>query len=191
MKILVINGHPNPDSFNQALTAAFIKGASMNNKNEVRSLLLSEMRFDPNLAFGYAKRMELEDDLKEAQDLIRWCDHLVIIHPVWWGGIPAQLKGFFDRAFLPGFAFKYRDKGVWWDKLLAGRTAEIIYTIDQPIWYYKLINGAPGLKQLKKMILSFCGFKVKRVTGFPNVRFSTPEKRLKWLERTTQLGNKC
>jgi NAD(P)H dehydrogenase (quinone) len=191
MKILVINGHPNSESFNQALSEAYIKGAQINGKNEVRFLQLAQMQFDPNLAFGYAKRVELEPELIEAQEWVKWCDHLVIVHPIWWGSLPAQLKGFFDRAFLPGFAFKYREKGVWWDKLLAGRTAEIIYTIDQPIWYYKLINGAPGLKQLKKMTLEFCGFKVKRVTGFANVRFSTPEKRSKWLEQAFELGNKC
>lgn len=191
MKILVINGHPNPDSFNHALADAFIKGASIDGKNEVRYLQLSNMEFNPNLSFGYSKRVELETDLLEVQEWVKWCEHLVIIHPIWWGGLPAQLKGLFDRAFLPGFAFKYHEKGVWWDKLFAGRTAEILYTIDQPILYYKLINGAPGLKQLKKMILSFCGFKVKRVTGFANVRFSTPDKRAKWLERASQLGNKC
>lgn len=191
MKILVINGHPNPESFNHALADAFINGASIDGKNEVRYLQLSNMEFNPNLSFGYSKRVELETDLLEVQEWVKWCEHLVIIHPIWWGGLPAQLKGLFDRAFLPGFAFKYREKGVLWDKLLAGRTAEILYTIDQPIWYYKLINGAPGLKQLKKMILSFCGFKVKRVTGFANVRFSTPDKRAKWLERASQLGNKC
>jgi putative NADPH-quinone reductase len=191
MKILVINGHPNPESLNHALADAFIKGASIDGKNEVRYLQLSNMEFNPNLSFGYSKRVELETDLLEVQEWVKWCEHLVIIHPIWWGGLPAQLKGLFDRAFLPGFAFKYHEKGVWWDKLLAGRTAEILYTIDQPIWYYKLINGAPGLKQLKKMILSFCGFKVKQVTGFANVRFSTPDKRAKWLERASQLGNKC
>lgn len=191
MKILVINGHPNPESFNHALADAFIKGASIDGKNEVRYLQLANMEFNPNLSFGYSKRVELETDLLQVQEWVKWCEHLVIIHPIWWGGLPAQLKGLFDRAFLPGFAFKYHEKGVWWDKLLAGRTAEILYTIDQPIWYYKLINGAPGLKQLKKMILAFCGFKVKRVTGFANVRFSTPEKRAKWLERASQLGNKC
>ncbi len=188
MKILIINGHPNPDSFNNALTENYAKGAVASG-NSVEVLHLAELVFNPNLQFGYQKRTELEPDLLKAQELLTWCEHLVIIHPVWWGGLPALLKGFIDRVFLPKFAFKYRENSVWWDRLLAGRTAEILYTIDQPIWYYKLINGAPGLKQLKKMILEFCGFKVKRVTGFPNVRYSNPEKRKRWLEKALQLGN--
>jgi NAD(P)H dehydrogenase (quinone) len=188
-KILIINGHPNPDSFNRALVEAYEKGALSAGK-EVKLLHLSELDFNLNLQGGYQRRTELEPDLLNAQELVLWCEHLVVVHPVWWGGLPALLKGFFDRTFLPKFAFSYKENSVWWNKLLAGRTAEIIYTIDQPIWYYKLINGAPGLKQLKKMILEFCGFKVKRVTGLPNIRYSTPEKRAGWLTKAEILGKK-
>jgi putative NADPH-quinone reductase len=63
---------------------------------------------------------------------------LVWIHPVWWGGLPAITKGFIDRLFLPGMAYKYRDNSILWDKLLKGKTARIITTLDQPGWYYRL-----------------------------------------------------
>lgn len=189
-KILVINGHPNPDSLNKALAEQYIRGA-LAAGNELEVIELSQLQFNLNLGHGYQKRTELEPDLLKAQELLMWCEHLVVIHPVWWGGLPALLKGFIDRIFLPKFAFSYRKNSVWWDRLLSGRSAEILYTIDQPIWYYKLINGAPGLKQLKKMILEFCGFKVKRVTGFPNVRYSSPEKREQWLQKSFELGNNC
>ena len=77
MKILVINGHPNPESFNHALADAFIKGASIEGKNEVRYLQLANMEFNPNLSFGYSKRVELEADLIEVQEWVKWCEHLV------------------------------------------------------------------------------------------------------------------
>lgn len=186
MKILILNGHPNPVSLNSSLAQAFEKGASIH--HEVKILALHELHFDLNLRHGYKQRMELEKDLIIAQELILWCDHLVVIHPVWWGGLPALLKGFFDRVFLPKFAFQYRENSVWWDKLLKGRTAEIIYTIDQPIFYYKWFNGAPGLKQLKKMTLEFSGFKVKRITAFGNVRYSNQSKIKHWLVKSEKLG---
>lgn len=185
MKTLIINGHP--DSFNRGLVEAYQKGAISSGK-EVKVIHLSELDFNLNLERGYQQRTELEPDLLNAQELVLWCEHLVIVHPVWWGGLPALLKGFFDRTFLPKFAFSYKENSVWWNKLLAGRTAEIIYTIDQPIWYYKLMYKAPGLKQLKKMILEFCGFRVKRVTGLPNVRYSTPEKRMAWIDKINRLA---
>src|SRR5690554_5488440 len=63
-------------------------------------------------------------------------DHLVWIHPVWWGGLPAIMKGFIDRLFLLGFAFQYRENFNHYDELLKGKTALIITTLDQPSMYY-------------------------------------------------------
>lgn len=188
-KVLIINGHPNESSLNRAITESFSKG-SIDAGNDVRIIHLSELQFDPNLHFGYSQRLDLEPDILLAQEQILWCDHLVVVHPVWWGGMPALLKGFIDRALLPKFAFQYRENSVWWDKLLAGRTAEILYTIDQPIFYYKWFNGAPGIKQLKRMILQFCGFKVKRVTGFQQVRYANAERISEWLRKAEKLGGK-
>ena len=96
--------------------------------------MIAGLKFNTNLQFGYKKRIELEPDLFEAWEKIKWANHLVWVHPVWWGGLPAITKGFIDRVFLPGFAFQYRENSVWWDKLLKGKTAHIIITLDQPSW---------------------------------------------------------
>lgn len=106
-KILIINGHPNKNSFNSSLVDAYKRGASTQ-PCEIKEINISDLKFNPNLEFGYQKRMELESDLLDAQQKISWAEHLVWVHPVWWGGLPALLKGFIDRVFLPGFAFKYR-----------------------------------------------------------------------------------
>src|SRR5256885_16433644 len=71
----------------------------------------------------YRQDQPLEPDLQRAQADILWASHLAWAYPTWWGGLPALLKGFIDRIFLPGFAFKYRKGSVLWDRLLAGRTA--------------------------------------------------------------------
>jgi len=78
----------------------------LQNMNQNKILIINELDFNPNLQFGYRKRTELEPDLLKAQELIKWADHLVWIYPVWWGSIPAIMKGFIDRVFLPGFAFQ-------------------------------------------------------------------------------------
>jgi putative NADPH-quinone reductase len=134
-KILIINGHPNKESFNFGIVDAYKKGA-LSSLSEVKEIVVSELQFSPNLKYGYQKRTDLEPDLIEAWENIIWADHLVWVHPVWWGGLPAITKGFIDRLFLPGYAFRYRENSNWWDKLLAGKTARIITTIDQPSWYY-------------------------------------------------------
>jgi putative NADPH-quinone reductase len=78
----------------------------------------------------------LEPDLLAAWEKILWAEHLVWIYPIWWGSMPAILKGFIDRLFLLGFAFKKKENSVWWDKLLTGKSARIITTLDQPKWYF-------------------------------------------------------
>jgi NAD(P)H dehydrogenase (quinone) len=186
-KILVINAHPNAESFNHALVEAYVSGAKKAGA-EVKTLTIAELDFNPSLQFGYQKRMELEPDLIHTQELILWAEHLVWIHPVWWGGLPAVAKGFIDRVFLPGFAFKYRENSVWWDKLLAGRTARIITTLDQPSFYYRLAFGRPSVNQLKKSTLQFCGIKPVKVTYVGPIRLSKEEFRVKMIQKITTLG---
>lgn len=188
-KILLINGHPNKESFNFGITAAYKKGAE-NSGAEVKEIIISELNFNPNLQFGYQKRTELEPDLLDAWEKIKWADHLVWVHPVWWGGLPAITKGFIDRLFLPGFAFKHRENSLWWDKLLIGKTAHIITTLDQPSWYYWFAFGRPSVNQLKKATLEFCGIKPVKVTYIGPIIHSEVSFRNKWLVKIQKLGEK-
>lgn len=187
-KILVIYGHPNKESLNHQLAKKYVAGAQKAG-HEVIELILADLQFTTNLSHGYQKRTELEPDLVDAQQKIIWAEHLVFVHPVWWGSVPALLKGFIDRTFLPGFAFKYRENSVWWDKLLKGRTARILTTLDQPAWYYRWVYGRPSVNQLKKSTLEFCGIKPIKVNYFGIVK-DAPEKNIKkWLEQAYQIGN--
>jgi len=186
-KILIINGHPNKDSFNFGIAEAYKAGAE-SSKAEIKEIIISELNFNPNLKYGYQKRTELEPDLVDSWEKIKWADHLVWVHPVWWGGLPALMKGFIDRLFLPNFAFAYRENSIFWDKLLKGKTAHIITTLDQPSWYYKFINGQPSTKQLKKNTLEFCGIKPVKVTYIGIIKNSEPKQREKWLEKIKKLG---
>ncbi|MGG7436992.1 NAD(P)H-dependent oxidoreductase [Chryseobacterium arthrosphaerae] len=188
-KIAIINGHPNKDSFNFGIVNAYKAGARESGA-EIKEIVIANLRFDPNLRFGYQKRMELEPDLVRAWEIIQWADHLVWVHPVWWGGLPALTKGFIDRLFLPGFAYQYRKNSVWWDRLLKGKTAHIMTTLDQPGWYYRLMYGRPSVNQLKKSTLEFCGVKPVKVTYIGIIRNSEDEERSKWLEKAKGLGRR-
>jgi putative NADPH-quinone reductase len=186
-KILIINGHPNADSFNFGLFDAYKKGA-LTAGADIKEIVIKDLKFNPNLQFGYQKRTELETDLLDSWEKIKWADHLVWVHPVWWGGLPAITKGFIDRLFLPGFAFKYRENSVWWDKLLSGKTGHIITTLDQPSWYYWFAFGRPSVNQLKKSTLEFCGVNPVKVTYIGPIKNSKLSKRQKWLDKIQKLG---
>jgi NAD(P)H dehydrogenase (quinone) len=190
MKILVINGHPNPGSLCAALAQAYKKGA-LEAGATVEEIEIGKLDFNPNLAYGYTKRMELEPDLLEAWEKIVKAEHLVWVHPVWWGGIPAVMKGFLDRLFLPGMAFKYRENSPFWDKLLKGKSARIITTMDTPGWYYRFIFGRPSINQMKKTVLGFCGISPIKITAFSQVRYGTEQQYQKWIDTAYRLGKTC
>lgn len=186
-KILIINGHPNPDSFNFGIAESYKKGAETSGAI-IESITITSLNFNPNLKFGYQKRTDLEPDLVESWEKIKRADHLVWVHPVWWGGLPAITKGFIDRLFLPGMAFQYRENSVWWDKLLKGKTAHIITTLDQPSWYYRFFYGRPSVNQLKKSTLEFCGIKPVKVSYIGIIKGSEEKQRKKWLEKVYNFG---
>ena len=186
-KVVIIQGHPDSESFNQALGESYKKGALAGGA-EVKEIIIRDLDFNPNLQFGYRKRTELEPDLIEAQNILKWADHWVIIHPVWWGSIPAVFKGFLDRILLPGFAFQKRKDSLWWDKLIKGKTARIISTLDQPGWYYRWIYGRPSHNALKKLTLQYIGFRKIKSTVIGPVRNSSDAFRLKWLKKVKAYG---
>jgi NAD(P)H dehydrogenase (quinone) len=186
-KILIIHGHPDAESFNSALAGAYKKGA-ISSGAEVKEIIIRELSFSPNLQFGYRKRTELEPDLLDAQEKIKWAEHLVWIYPVWWGSIPAIMKGFLDRVLLPGFAFKKRENSVWWDKLLTNKSARIISTLDQPAWYYWIVYREPSNHAMKKLTLQFCGINPVKVTTIGPIRLSKEAYRNNWLKKVEQLG---
>jgi len=188
-KILLINGHPNALSFNRAISEAYKEGVKRSGA-ELKEIHIGELNFDANLAGGFTKKMELEPDLEEAWEKILWADHLVWVHPVWWGGLPAVTKGFIDRVFLPGKAFKYRPNSVWWDKLLTGKTAHIITTLDQPSYFYRWFYGRPSVNQLKRSTLEFCGIKPVKVTYIGIIKTSDENQRKKWLDKIRNKGER-
>lgn len=187
-RILVILGHPANESFCGALADSYVKGAEAAG-NEVRFISLGKLSFDPVLHNGYATIQELEPDLVAAQIAISWAQHIVFVYPLWWGAMPALLKGFIDRVFLPGFAFKYREGSQFWDRLLSGRSAHLLVTMDTPPWYFRWVYRMPGHNQMKRTILEFSGIKPVTVSSFGPIRGSSQQKREKWLAQVSAYGH--
>ncbi len=190
-RILIILGHPDSDtSFCAALAHHYLQGASAAGA-DIRELHLGTLQFDPVLRTGYRGAQTLESDLQQAQQDILWAEHLVFIYPCWWGSLPALLKGFIDRVFLPGFAFKYRKNSPLWDKLLVGRSAELLVTMDTPAWYYRLVYRNAGISVMKKNILEFSGISPVRTLTFSPMISSKEQLRDQWLEQAQRAGEKA
>ncbi len=182
MRYLLIDGHPAQDRLSAQLLKVYAEALPAD--AEITRIAVRDLGFDPVLHAGYAQRQPWESDLERAAQAIDAADHVVFAFPMWWGGTPALLKGFIDRLFQPHFAFRYRDKGPWWDKLLAGRSADVLITLDTPPWYLRIGYGSAVVRQWKQQILEYSGFKPVRVHLFGPTREGNADRNLaKWQAR--------
>lgn len=181
-RTLVLDGHPDPHSLTAALAREYAAGAG----DDAVLLSLRDLEIDPSLHQGYQAGQVVEPDLTRARELIEWSDHITVLTPVWWGSVPALLKGFFDRTLVIGWAFRYRDNGRP-EGLLAGRTGRVMVTSDSPRWYLPLV-GDSTVKQVKGRTLEFCGLSPVKVSRFTDVRNASDERRAHWLDDARRLG---
>ena len=186
-KVFVLDGHPGQETLCAALVEAYVKGARAMG-HEVRVLHLADMMFDIDMKEGYGNEKFLEPCLREVQEHLTWCGHFVLVHPLWWGGVPAKLKGMFDRTLLPHFAFAYEPGKRLPKKLLPGRSADVLVTCDTPPWYLHLVLRAGGYRTMKSQILGFCGFAPVRFKTFGSVHESKPEDRKRWIAAAEARG---
>ncbi len=185
-KMVVIQGHPARESFGEGLAEAYAEGAREAGA-EVEVVALGELDFDPVLRMGFGPGQRLEPDLVAAREAIERADHVVFEFPVWWGTLPALLKGFIDRVFLPGWAFKNTGKA-FPEGLLAGRTARVIATMDSPSYWYWFKHGRAAHRTLTHATLNYVGIsKVKETTVY-EVRKLDEGGRAAWIERARSLG---
>lgn len=188
-RVLLINGHPSKGSFCNALLDAYKSGLEANNI-AFDFLSISDLQFNPNLSEGYKSRegMQLEPDLIIAQEKIVRASHIVMAYPTWWGSMPALTKGFIDRVFLPGFAFKHHKGNPFPEKLLKGKSIRLLVTMDAPKWWFYIVYRAAQYRMLKQLVFGYVGFEPVRFSTFGSVRTSNEEQRLKWLKRVQFLG---
>lgn len=164
-KVLVIGAHPEADSLSEFLLEYYVE-QSMNAGHEVKFVKIRELKFDENLT--NENRENPEEIILDQQELLLWCDHLVIFTPLWWMGFPARMKAWIDRVLLNGFAFEYR-RGLPVG-LLKGRSLRIIYSQAQPQWYCWLFKGDSFFRMVKNGVFGFCGFSPVKRFIISNVR---------------------
>jgi len=185
-RIFIWVAHPKVGSLGASMADAYQEGVVAGG-SEVRRMELSDMSFELNFN-GYDNALPLEPDLKSWQDNIKWADHLLFIHPYWWGAMPTQAKAVLDRALLPGFAYKYHGKGMGWDKLLKGKTADAIITSDTPPLIDTFIYRKPARRVMKNQVLGFCGIKTKHLVQFGSVKLASPKKISGWIDQVGRMG---
>lgn len=181
MTALVIDGHPDSRSLTAELAQRYAQG-----HGDARVIALRELDFDPNMRFGYRERMPLEPDLAAVKHALAAADTVIVATPLWWGSVPALLKGFFDRALLPQQEYRYTKLGLP-EGLLTARRGRLLLLADTP-WYAAPFTGLPAQRHVVRNTLRFCGVRsvrTHRMLGVKNADTATIER---WLVRAEALG---
>lgn len=189
-KIFILVGHPDPAGSLSSKIAETYEAGALAAGHEVRLMHAGAMRFDPILHRGYKVIQELEPDLQTFQQNVVWSDHFVVVYPNWWCTMPAILKGIFDRAWLPGFAFRFRKSGMGWEKLLKGRTARIIILANTNPWLTRVLFGE-FTNELARATLAFAGIAPVRISVLNPSERASESCKTRWFQKMRQLGSRA
>jgi putative NADPH-quinone reductase len=171
-RILVINGHPDTreERFCSGLSNAYVATAAKAG-HDVRRIDVGALRFPVLVRYEEFQTPIDNDDIRKAQQDILWAEHLVFIHPLWLGTIPAMLKAFLERVACGGFAF---DSGTAGNprRALTGKSARLIVTMGMPAVAFRVIFGGYGEKSFERGILRLSGVWPVRKTYFGAIELS-------------------
>jgi len=192
-RVLIVQGHPEPGTSHlcHALADAYAAGARSAG-HAVRQIRVADLDFPLLRSPGEWERGAVPAALAPAQEDIRWATHLVLVYPLWLGGMPALLKGFLEQVARPGFAFRYdATSALGTRRGLGGRSARVVVTMGMPALAYRWFYRAHSLKALKRNILGFVGFAPVRDTVVGGVgRFGARDV-TRWQARLRALGERA
>jgi NAD(P)H dehydrogenase (quinone) len=156
MNVLWVFAHPESRSLNAALREEGLRALTESGHDYVLSDLyamrwkasvdgddFSDHAPDQRLVVGAASKeahqaRSLREDIQAEQAKLRWADTLVVQFPLWWYGMPAILKGWFDRVFVKGFAYGISDTQRpgrtlrYGEGELTGKRALVVVTAGSP-----------------------------------------------------------
>lgn len=144
MNTVIVYCHPVEGSFCSAMRDAAHRGL-ITAGHDVEIIDLAKDAFDPIMGLEewqvYMSRTgQVPTELARYAELVRAAEVLVFVYPTWWSGVPAQLKGWFDRVLVPGVAFSFSDQGKVRPALEHVQKMFIVSTYGSPKLYVRLVN---------------------------------------------------
>lgn len=185
MKVLLVYCHPRADSFSAALRDA-VHETLRAGGHAVDLFDLYAERFQP--VMDAAERGRYNDPAVNRQGIedgiarLLRAEMLVFVYPTWWYGMPAMLKGWFDRVWAPGVVFDING-GVIRPLLTGVRHVAAVTTMGAP-WWFAWFMGHPGRMFLSRGVRAVCAPGC-RFTWLAHDRMdsSTPESRSRFLAK--------
>ncbi len=164
MNVLIVHAHPEPNSFNGALTRhavhvleeqghivqvsdLYAMGWDPVSSRKNFSTTKDPAFFKPQAEEVYAaEHGGFAPDIQAEMDKVVWCDHLIFQFPLWWFSIPAILKGWVDRVFAMGFA--YGGGRIYETGVFRGKRAVLSLTTGGPEEMYQPGGGYGDINML-------------------------------------------
>ena len=186
--ICIIDGHPDPaPHFIHALCDAYEAGAHAGG-HKVERIPISDIEV-PILSTPDEFRHDPPTHIMREREKIARADHVVVAFPLWLGGMPAKLKAFLEQAARNGFFLKESENNSDWPvKMMAGRSARVIFTMGMPGLIYRFAMDAGALKALERAVLGLSGFKPVWHTVMGGVESASDDQRMSWLQDVRKLG---
>ncbi len=187
MRTLVIYSHPVPESFNAAVRDTVMETLAEAG-HETRLLDLYAMGFEPIMGPEERRRYhdqgDNEDPVREHLDHILWAEMLVFVYPTWWYGLPAMLKGWLDRVWVPHVTFAMpTDTTPITPKMMNIRKIAVVSTCGAP-WWLLWWMGHPGRNTLLRGMRALCHPRCKTMwVAHYLMDSSTSDSRLSFLSK--------
>jgi putative NADPH-quinone reductase len=195
MRILVVLAHPVPESFSHAICRRLV-GALGRAGHDVRELDLHDRGFDPVLSAAHRRDYHTpglnETGITDHLADLRWAEGLIFVYPTWWYSLPAMLKGWIDRVWVPFATFDLPEglqpvKGRMQNIRLIGAVS----TYGSPWWWIRFAIGDPGRRIILRGLRPLCHRRCRAFwLGHYRMDSSTPQSRGAFLARVDALAAK-
>jgi NAD(P)H dehydrogenase (quinone) len=188
VRVLVVYCHPTRTSFCAAVLERFTSGlVAAGHSCEVADLYSEE--FDPVFCASDYVQFEggaMPPAILAEQDRVDGCDALAFVSPIWWLGLPAMLKGWFDRVWSNGWAYEFSNNPE--GSLLPDRPFVFLFTAGGSRGTYAKYNYGPGLDAIWRVgMLGWCGVSESTVVILHDTGFSD-EASVRHLEYAEAFG---
>ena len=191
MDIVVVLGHPSGDSYCAAIFERIILALEAQPAHSVTAIRLADEKFTTAMSTAERAAYETEAPLISAEtkrhaEILKQAEALIFVYPTWWSGLPAQLKGWLERVFVLGVAFRFNKNGKIRPNLQNVRHIIGVSTYGSPWRYVKLINDN-GRRTLTRAIRMSTGLRTRTMwCGIYALDTCTQHQREKFIVDTTQ-----
>ena len=191
MNIVVVLGHPSADSFCAAIFQEILRALESQPTHNITAIRLADENFITAMSTAERAAYEtssplISDETKLHAAALKQAEALIFVYPTWWSGLPAQLKGWLERVFVLGVAFRFNDNNKIRPKLQNVRHIIGVSTYGSPWRYVKLINDN-GRRTLTRAIRLSTGLHTRTMwCGLYALDSCTQQQRERFITETVQ-----